>query len=186
MKDLDLKSKIETMSFNQGKIVSVSKSITLSDKLYIFGIVKGLIVTIKHFFKAITGKTYTLQYPEEKKEISKRWRGKLVLKRDEQGRERCVACMLCMLNCPSEAIYIEGEATKPEELTVKYPTMKHAKIWNYDMTRCIFCGICQEACPKGAVFLEKEYELADYNKSRLTYTKKELLEKTGGPIKFRD
>jgi NADH-quinone oxidoreductase subunit I len=186
MGDVDIKEKIRKISFSQGKVVDVSREVSLIDKLYIPGILKGLAITIKHFFASISGKTYTLEYPEKKRELPKRWRGRLVLKRDEQGRERCVACMLCMLNCPSGAIYIEGEATKPEELNVKYPAMKHAKVWNYDITRCIFCGICQEACPKGAVFLEEEYKLAVFDKDKLLYTKEELLEENGGPIKFRD
>ncbi len=44
------------------------------------------------------------------------------------------------------------------------------------MLRCIFCGYCQDACPTGAIVLRKDFELSDYTREDLLYTKEMLLE----------
>ena len=45
-------------------------------------------------------KRETLQYPEEPVYLSPRYRGRIVLTRDPDGEERCVACNLCAVACP--------------------------------------------------------------------------------------
>ncbi len=122
----------------------------------IIPLLKGLATTLRYFFS----KPITLQYPEEKRQVSPRFRGHPELTINEDGRRRCVACTLCMVVCPSNAIKGIVAAEGPEH--EKYPVA-----FNIDLTRCIFCGLCQEACPKGAIKLNNLYELAQYEKSLL-------------------
>jgi NADH-quinone oxidoreductase subunit I len=114
--------------------------------------------------------------------FTKSYRGLHVLKKDEQGRERCTACGLCALSCPAEAITMTAaERVKGEENL--YREEKYAAVYEINMLRCIFCGLCEEACPKQAIFLTNE-ELAPANFERGTfiYGKDKLVEKEHGPI----
>lgn len=117
---------------------------------------KGLATTLRMVFT----KPITQQYPEEKREMFPRWRGHPQLTIDLDGRRRCVACTLCMVVCPSNAIrgIVAAEGAEHE----KYPVQ-----FTIDLQRCIFCGLCQEACPKGAIKLNNAYELAQEDKSAL-------------------
>jgi len=117
---------------------------------------KGLATTLRMVFT----KPITQQYPEEKREMYPRWRGQPQLTIDPDGRRRCVACTLCMVVCPSNAIRGIVAAEGPEH--EKYPVA-----FTIDLQRCIFCGLCQEACPKGAIKLNNAYELAQEDKSAL-------------------
>ena len=47
--------------------------------------------------------------------------------------------------------------------------------YEINMLRCIFCGYCEEACPVDAIKLGPEYELADFDRKSLVYTKEMLL-----------
>jgi NADH-quinone oxidoreductase chain I len=117
---------------------------------------KGLATTLRMVFT----KPITQQYPEEKREMYPRWRGNPELTIDPDGRRRCVACTLCMVVCPSNAIRGIVAAEGPEH--EKYPVA-----FTIDLQRCIFCGLCQEACPKGAIKLNNAYELAQEDKQAL-------------------
>ncbi len=119
---------------------------------YVKPILKGMGFTLSNFFK----KPITVQYPEQKTVRSKRWRGLHRLNVDEKGELKCVACGLCAVVCPSQAISItasegEGETRHPEKFVV-------------NELRCVFCGFCQEACPKGAISLTGVYECVDYSR----------------------
>jgi NADH-quinone oxidoreductase subunit I len=122
----------------------------------IIPLLKGLATTLKMAFS----KPITLQYPEEKREVSQRWRGHPELTINDDGGRRCVACTLCMVVCPSNAI--KGIVPAEGEEHEKYPVA-----FTIDLQRCIFCGFCQEACPKGAIKLNRLYELAQYDKQVL-------------------
>jgi NADH-quinone oxidoreductase subunit I len=69
-------------------------------ELYIFEILTGLYITMKNF---LFGKTVTIQYPEERRNYSDRYRGQHYIKATN-GVENCTACMLCPTVCPAEWI----------------------------------------------------------------------------------
>ena len=135
-----------------------NKKMTLMERIYLPAIVKGMAITLKHFF---TIKKATLKYPEQKKAFSGIYRGLHVLKRDDQGRERCTACGLCAVACPEEKLYREE---------------KYAAIYEINMLRCIFCGDCEEACPKEAIFLTDRLVPTDYTRKPFVYGKEWLVE----------
>jgi NADH-quinone oxidoreductase subunit I len=148
-----------------------NKKMTLAERLYIPGIISGMAITLKHFFRKKT----TIKYPEVKRDFSDIYRGKHVLKRDDEGRERCTACGLCAVACPAEAISMIAAERKPGEENL-YREEKYAKIYEINMLRCIFCGLCEEACPKEAIFLTKELVQSGYERDVFIYGKDLLLE----------
>ncbi len=152
-------------------IIVSKKEMTLAEQLYLPAIFSGLGITFRHFFK----KKPTLRYPEVKKAFSKVYRGHHVLKRDEEGRERCTACGLCAVACPAEAItMIAAERTKAEENL--YREEKYASTYEINMLRCIFCGLCEEACPKEAIYLTPELVSSEFDRKSFIYGKDVLVE----------
>jgi NADH-quinone oxidoreductase subunit I len=143
---------------------------TWVEKLYLPGILKGMMITFSHMFKKVP----TIRFPEQKRAFSKVFRGLQVLNRDEQGRERCTACGLCAVACPAEAITMEAaERTKGEENL--YREEKYAAKYEINMLRCIFCGLCEEACPKDAIYLSETFAPANFQRKGFIYGKEDLL-----------
>jgi len=133
---------------------------------YISDIIKGIIslaegleVTLKHIFR----KPITLQYPEERPDISLRFRGRLVMPVDPATQDnRCTACMICVRACPNHSIECEkiiGEDGKPKPKAASY---------TYNMGSCIYCNLCVESCPFFAIVMSDDYETASENKADLT------------------
>lgn len=160
------------MLTNRSKVV-VKKEMSFWERLYLPAILGGIAITIKHFFR----KSSTIRYPEKTREISAVWRGQHVLKRDENGAERCTACGLCAVACPAEAItMVAAERKKGEEKL--YREEKYASSYEINMLRCIFCGLCEEACPKEAIFLTDRIVSTDYGRGEFIYDKSKLVEPT--------
>jgi len=155
---------------NRSKMVS-NKKMTFMERIYLPAIFKGMAITLKHFFR----KKVTINYPEQTREFSKVYRGKHVLKRDEEGRERCTACGLCAVACPAEAITMIAAERKPGEENL-YREEKYAEVYEINMLRCIFCGDCEEACPKEAIFLTDRIVESEYERLPFIYGKDLLVE----------
>lgn len=134
---------------------------------------KGLSITFKNMLE----KPVTKQYPEEKREVPKRTRGRHVLHRYSDDLERCVGCLLCQGTCPAGAIYIEAEENDAEAPTSKGE--RYAKVFDVDLLRCIYCGHCEMACPTNAITLENNTALAGYTRDSLLMHKEDLLEPSG-------
>ena len=109
----------------------------------------------------------TVQYPEEKPRLPARWRGRIILSRDPDGGERCVACYLCAAACPVDCISLQ---TAIDETGRRYPSF-----FRINFSRCIFCGYCEEACPTYAIQLIPDFEMCEYKRPGLVYEKEDLL-----------
>lgn len=150
---------------------------------YFIELIRGSIITARHFivnmffhtlnFFGIKTKrrgAVTIQYPEQKKEIAARHRSLHRIMTREDGKPRCVACMLCVTVCPSECIYVEA-AEDPDPEIQKYPSQ-----FIIDVNRCCFCGFCVEACPEDALRMDTGIvDIAQYDRKDLIYTLDKLL-----------
>jgi|TARA_B100001964_G_scaffold8213_1_gene8818 NADH-quinone oxidoreductase subunit I len=135
--------------------------------------VKNLLIGLGVTFKNLFSKPVTFSYPEDKRIMPERYRGRHFLNRDENGLERCVGCSLCSINCPVGCIHVvsaENDPDHPVSLGERY-----AEIYEINLLRCIYCGYCEEACPVDAVVLREHYELADYDREKYLATKGDLL-----------
>ena len=154
---------------NRAKLVD-RRPMTALERIYLWNILKGMMITFRHIFK----KKATINYPEQKRSFSAVFRGLQILNRDEEGRERCTACGLCAVACPAEAITMEGAERLPTEEHL-YREEKYAAKYEINMLRCIFCGLCEEACPKDAIYLSETFAPSNYQRKGFVYNKEELL-----------
>jgi len=135
------------------------------NRIYLVEIIQGLLITIKNF---LFHKSVTLQFPEERRDYSSKYRGLHFIKA-VNGVENCTACMLCPTVCPAQCIHIvAGERPDKEKYPIKF---------EIDSLRCCFCGMCEEACPKDAIKLSNIYEMSQEN--RTVWDKEFLLEQRG-------
>ncbi len=161
-------------------------TLTLAERFYLPQIAVGLGVTAQHIAGVMFGgKAITVQYPEEQHVPSANYRGVHRLNKDEQGRVKCVACMLCATACPAHCIDIVG-ATAPETWPDRE---KYCESFVIDELRCIFCGMCEEACPVEAIELTGLYDLTGLSREQMIFDKTKLLSvidltKAAEPMKF--
>jgi NADH-quinone oxidoreductase subunit I len=142
------------------------------DVSFLPALMKGLGITLKHFFINVTTKrdVVTLQYPEETMAYPKRSRGlhRLMLRDDDTVR--CVACMCCPTVCPANCITIVP-AERDDEGIEKYPA-----VFEIDELRCVVCGLCVESCPCDAIRMDTGVHAPSVeNRSESIMDKEELL-----------
>jgi NADH-quinone oxidoreductase subunit I len=133
----------------------------------IAGIFNSYYVTFKHLFR----KPITEQYPEFKRSMFPRTRARIILTRDPDGDERCVACYLCSAVCPVSCISMES---------VERNGRRYASWFRINFARCIYCGFCEEACPTLAIQLTPDFEICKYDILDFVYEKEDLLVDHGG------
>ena len=122
-----------------------------------FSILRSIWSVFMHMFR----KRETVLYPEVKGRLAPRWRGRIILSRDPDGGERCVACYLCAVACPVGCISLQAAEDNEGR---RYP-----EFFRINFSRCIFCGFCEEACPTYAIQLTPDFEMCEYNRQNLVY-----------------
>ena len=116
----------------------------------------------------------TIQYPEEKTPVYPRFRGRHKLHRfEDTGLEKCVGCSLCAAACPADCIRVVAAENDPDHRVSAGE--RYAEVYEINLSRCIFCGYCEVACPFDAITMGHDYEMSDYNRSDLIFTKEMLL-----------
>jgi len=144
-------------------------TMSLVERLYL-PLLGGLLVTARHFFRNLfKGPEYTIEYPEERRDYSHRFRGHHILTSRPDGSVRCVACYLCAQACPAECIHIEA-GEHPDVNIEKYPL-----VYEIDMLRCVFCGYCVDACPEEAIIMSNNYDMAYFSREQSIAGKSDLM-----------
>jgi NADH-quinone oxidoreductase subunit I len=135
------------------------------------GLLSGFATTLKHLFR----RPVTEQYPEYKHPLPTRSRARIILTRDPDGDERCVACYLCSAVCPVSCISMQSSEREDGR---RYP-----KWFRINFARCIYCGFCEEACPTLAIQLTSHFETCEQEILSLVAEKEDLLVNHGGKNK---
>jgi NADH-quinone oxidoreductase subunit I len=117
----------------------------------------GLWIVLTRTFR----KPVTVQYPEEKPYLPPRWRGRIVLTRDPDGDERCVACYLCAVACPVDCIALQATEDGASH-DRRYP-----EFFRINFSRCIYCGYAIQLIP--------DFEQSEYTRANMVYEKEDLL-----------
>jgi NADH-quinone oxidoreductase subunit I len=168
--------------------------------MYGLGIIRGLGVTLKHFFETYLddirwlGKRYytaegldhrrspdvkgifTVQYPEEKLPVPEEFRFVpfLLYEEKEDGKieERCTSCGICAKVCPPQCIWI----VRTNDPVSGRPIPAPAEFY-IDVDICMNCGFCAEYCPFDAIKMDHDYELSVYDRHDKNIFDKEKLMK---------
>ena len=135
-------------------------------------ILHGMAITFANMVKTLFGRQYsTIQFPEQKRDSSRRYRGIHVLTQRMDGTPKCVACYMCATVCPAECIYIEA-GERPERSIEKYPTR-----FEIDLLRCVYCGFCVDACPEEAIIMSRENDLVGTTRAELIIDRDRLMDR---------
>ncbi|NTU60696.1 MAG: NADH-quinone oxidoreductase subunit NuoI [Deltaproteobacteria bacterium] len=128
----------------------------------------GFFTTARHLFRA----PVTEEYPEYKRPLPARSRARIILTRDPDGDERCVACYLCSAACPVNCISMQSAE--------RADGRRYARWFRIHFGRCIYCGWCEEACPTLAIQLTPSFETSQRELLTLVAEKEDLLVDHGG------
>jgi NADH-quinone oxidoreductase chain I len=131
-------------------------------------LLQGLLLTLRHFFR----KPVTIPYPDVRRAVPERFRGRPVLATGVDGKTLCVACGLCERVCPCLCITVVPEDGRDG--------IRQLRTYTLDLNRCSFCGLCVEACPVDAIRMGRDYELAVYRKEELIMQTEALRRETDG------
>ena len=132
------------------------------------GLWDGLAMVLRHLGR----RPITEEYPDYKRVLPERGRARIILTRDPEGDERCVACFLCAAVCPTSCISMEGAERQDGR--------RWAPWFRINFARCIYCGLCEEACPTLAIQLTPFYEFCEDDILKLVAEKEDLLVNHGG------
>jgi NADH-quinone oxidoreductase subunit I len=133
-------------------------------------ILLGLWVTLRNLLLTVFQRqAATIQWPEEKRVHSARYRGIHILTERLDGTPKCVACFMCATVCPAECIYIES-GERPEKTIEKYPTR-----FEIDLLRCVYCGFCVDACPEEAIIMSRENDLVGTSRADMIIDRDRLM-----------
>jgi formate hydrogenlyase subunit 6/NADH:ubiquinone oxidoreductase subunit I len=113
--------------------------------IYGMGVVKGMILTLKHVFRP----AITVNYPEQEREVPARARTNLLW-----FEERCTGCSTCAQACPDGCILVETSPRSDGTLEIDR--------YEIDFRICMYCGLCTEACPYQAIQAGGRYNDAVY------------------------
>jgi NADH-quinone oxidoreductase subunit I len=150
------------------KVVKVSRD----TRPGIYPILVGMGITLKNMLATLFGgRASTIQFPEQKRKTSGRYRGVHLLTQRMDGTPKCVACYMCATVCPAECIYIEA-GERPESRIEKYPTR-----FEIDLLRCVYCGFCVDACPEEAIFMSRENDLVGVTRAELIIDRDRLMDR---------
>jgi len=131
-------------------------------------IAAGFAMTLRHLWR----RPITESYPEQKRVLPERSRARIVLTRDPDGDERCVACYLCSGACPVSCISMQSAEREDGR--------RYAAWFRINFGRCIYCGLCEEACPTSAIQLTPDFENCRRDILSLVFEKEDLLVDHGG------
>jgi NADH-quinone oxidoreductase subunit I len=141
---------------------------------YFLMLLIGLRNTARRFFRF--KERATLEYPEKvwqegiRPQVRNGYRGEHRLKKDDLGRMKCVACLMCQTACPAECIRIVAtESPWPDRDRIPVQ-------FEIDMLKCIYCGMCEEACPCDAITLTPVYNRVATSRAEKVYDLVRLLE----------
>jgi NADH-quinone oxidoreductase subunit I len=141
-------------------------------KAGVYPILLGLGITLSNLLRTLVRRqASTIQFPEQKRANSPRYRGIHVLTAREDGTPKCVACYMCATACPAECIYIEA-GERPEAKIEKYPTR-----FEIDLLRCVYCGFCVDACPEEAIIMSRENDLVGTSREELIIDRDRLMDR---------
>jgi formate hydrogenlyase subunit 6/NADH:ubiquinone oxidoreductase subunit I len=107
---------------------------------------------IEFVLQSLFKKPATVNYPFEKMKMPERFRGKLKF-----YPEKCIGCLLCVKDCPANAITIKKVGEKKFEAEI-------------DLGKCVYCAQCVDSCPKKALEITPEFELAQIDRNKLKIT----------------
>ena len=128
-------------------------------KAYLDDIVEAVVTTAKGMritarYGVDPKEEVTLQYPEERWEIPKGYRGFL-----HNDIKTCTACNMCVKVCPIDCISLEAVRGADKKMV----------LCSYDINigRCMFCGLCVEVCPVNSLLHTPGYEMASVDRGEL-------------------
>ncbi len=134
---------------SKADVIGVVRPQGFGQQAFIPAIVKGLGVSMRHFFDNVATRkeVVTIEYPEQQPHKPERYRALHRLMHRDDGAVRCVACQCCSTACPAHCITIVAEETGSS-------SEKRPAIFEIDELRCVVCGLCVEACPCDAIRMD--------------------------------